>query len=67
MHTFLVKVVNCSIYKRQRRLDMHHQMPAHKCAMCNQHKMYMNIIMAGINRTLLCLAKDAVGKELGEP
>ena len=23
--------------------------------------------MAGISRTLLCLAKDAVGKELGEP
>ena len=49
-------------------MDTHHQMSP----MCHvhQHKIYRNIhvlYMAGINRALLCLVKDAIGKELGEP
>ena len=40
----------------------------HQCAV-HQHKMYINVIwqVASYQSRTQCLAKDAIGKELGEP
>ena len=40
----------------------------HQCIMpVHQHKTYTRKCMASINRAFLCLVKDAIEKELGEP